>query len=64
MDDLKPCPFCGRELLDVLSYDPYDGYQGDCSSVIVKCVNCRATVQGKTIAEATATWNRRAGDGQ
>ena len=37
MTELKKCPFCGSEA-EIESYDPYDGYQGDCTVWRVKCL--------------------------
>lgn len=54
MSELKPCPFCGSERVNVAEI------VGDFFAV---CGNCGA--QGKqraTISDAIGAWNRRAGD--
>ena len=59
MTELKKCPFCGGEA-NIESYDPYDGYQGDCMVWRVKCLECKAIIQRRTKEEAIEAWNRRA----
>ena len=61
MNELKPCPYCGGEA-NIESYDPYDGYQGDCTVWRVKCIECKAFIQRGTKDEAIAAWNRRVGE--
>ena len=55
---LSKCPFCGGEA-HVFPYDPYGGYQGDCTSYIVKCKECRAEIKRRTEKEAALAWNKR-----
>lgn len=57
MNELKPCPFCGGKA-NVYSYDPYDGYQGNCAVWRVMCCKCKALIQRGTKEEAVAAWNR------
>lgn len=64
MAELKPCPFCGSNQLDIFYYDPFDGYQGNCGSYVILCPRCRARVKYETKAEAIEAWNRRAEDGK
>ena len=59
MTELKKCPFCGGEA-NIESYDPYDGYQGDCTVWRVKCSECKVIIQKRTEKEAIEAWNRRA----
>ena len=56
---LKPCPLCGSEQVKVFEYDPYDGYQGDCSSTRVRCKECGITLTDRKKKVAIAKWNRR-----
>ena len=58
--ELKPCPFCGNYNVGICIYDPFDGYQGDCSVHRVWCRGCRAQVEQKKVLDAIAAWNRRA----
>jgi Lar family restriction alleviation protein len=54
MSELKPCPFCGNERVNVAEI---------AGSFFAVCGTCGA--QGKqraTISGAVGTWNRRAGD--
>ena len=64
MAELKPCPFCGGIPTDPFYYDPYDGYQGDLHSYIIRCTNCRAEIEKRTEEQAIEAWNRRAEDGK
>lgn len=59
MSELKPCPFCGGSDIKCFLFDPFDGYQGDCSSYIVECKECGAEMQKRHKAEAINAWNRR-----
>lgn len=58
MTDLKPCPFCGGEAR-YSTYDPYDGYQGDCTTHVVRCRDCKAKIERRTKEEVIEAWNRR-----
>ena len=53
--ELKPCPFCGSENLEILGGDDID------KLTLISCDNCGATVafEKKTISAKNA-WNRRA----
>ena len=53
------CPFCGGDAR-AYSYDPYDGYQGDCTVWRVKCLECKLIIQRGTKEKAIEAWNRRA----
>ena len=55
---IKRCPFCNGEA-KTYSYDPYDSYQGNCSTGRVECRNCGAMVEAKTLKKAIEKWNRR-----
>lgn len=57
--NLKPCPFCGSDKIHCFDYDPYDGYQGNLTSYIVRCRTCGVEVSRRTKVEAIAAWNRR-----
>lgn len=53
MAELKPCPFCGGKA-EIYSYDPYDGYQGNCAIWRVRCYRCGAFIQELTKERAIA----------
>ena len=55
---LKDCPFCGGKAR-LSEYDPYDGYQGDCTHYIVSCTECGAKVTSRKEAKSVAIWNKR-----
>lgn len=57
--NLKPCPCCGSEEIHNYIYDPFDGYQGDCSKGIVECLECGLKMEKPTMIEAISDWNRR-----
>lgn len=60
---LKPCPFCGATPI-LYSYDPFDGYQGNCTKHAVSCVKCTARVNASSEEKAKEMWNRRADNEQ
>ena len=57
MDNLKPCPFCGKYPQTVVD-DETDGKFG------VKCFACGGSIypEKDTLQEAIEAWNRRATD--
>lgn len=57
--ELKPCPFCGSRGLTLVSFDPFDGYMGDCRYFAVKCLNCGATIKELKPDVCVEKWNRR-----
>lgn len=57
MIKLKPCPFCGKEV-DIDSYDPFDGYQGDCMLYKIWC-DCGARLENRSKEQLIMIWNRR-----
>lgn len=59
---LRNCPFCGGEPL-YYSFDPYDGYQGNCVQHNVRCRKCSATMVSTNEKKVKEKWNRRANDG-
>lgn len=67
MDSLKNCPFCGHMAVSV---PVYSQKRNNCSLIsetakvgyIVKCVKCRASMQGKRLNEVVKSWNRRANE--
>ena len=55
MEELRPCPFCGGEHVEVVcqgsrTNDPH----------VVQCDDCDASASGMSRDEAIAAWNRRA----
>ena len=60
MNELKPCPFCGSETLEM---DKEDGQ--DFNSWYITCYNCDCqgvSRYGMTRDEAIKAWNMRAED--
>ena len=57
--ELKPCPFCGSKEKTIYSYDPYDGYQGNCTHHCVRCDKCGATVKDSVFENAVNKWESR-----
>lgn len=49
--ELKPCPFCGGEVIDVLRFQQ--------KLIKIRCWNCTASVSGKNEKEAIEKWNTR-----
>ena len=58
MTELKKCPFSGGEA-NIESYDPYDGYQGDCTVWRVKCLECKIIIQRGTKEKANLRHGRQ-----
>ena len=59
MFELKPCPFCGRNIDD---QDPLDTvYPSDREMSLwqVVCGSCSATMLGQTKVQAIEMWNMR-----
>ena len=63
MSELKPCPFCGCDGIDVYYFDPFDGYQGNCGSYIASCTRCGVKLQRRDVPKLTDAWNRRVENG-
>lgn len=61
--DLKKCPFCGHDEINIFHFDPYDGYQGDLGRWKVRCTHCGVEISRKNRLEVIEAWNRRASDG-
>lgn len=59
MDELKPCPFCGR--IAAISYNNVFGFVPWCTNE--DCMLNENTYGYETWQEATEAWNRRAEDG-
>ncbi len=53
---LKPCPFCGHQIIHLFAVEKYGGYW-----ITAQCEHCKAEVSEVTnYAETTiAKWNRR-----
>ena len=64
MAELKPCPFCGGNKIDIMVYDPFDGYQGNLTRHRVWCLGCGVLVERARVMDAIEAWNRRAEDGK
>ena len=60
MSDLKPCPFCGSESVDVIEHKSHML----ASTFGVICLQCEAQTKQFFTAKRTAirAWNRRAKD--
>ena len=62
LKELKPCPFCGYDEINVFYFDPYDGYQGNLGMWNAKCMLCGAVIGRRDKSEVIKDWNRRAND--
>ena len=67
MDSLKNCPFCGHIAVSVPVYSQNRNSGSLINETvkvgyIVKCVKCRASMQGKRLNEVVKSWNRRANE--
>lgn len=54
-DNLKPCPFCGGEKLQINR--PQDTEHGLAS---IFCIDCRGSIRTKLLMDLEILWNRRA----
>lgn len=68
MNELKPCPFCGRKPSRVRQhYVPGTAniyYSVECKAPMTKCFIKPKTTYCKTEKQAIEAWNRRADDGK
>lgn len=55
MNELKPCPFCGSDDVEVVQLMPD-------SSFMTVCSKCPVSIGAKTKDEAINLWNKRAGN--
>ena len=66
MNELKPCPFCGRKPSKVrehyVSGTALIYYSVECKAKLTKCFVKPQTIYCKTKEEAIEAWNRRADD--
>ena len=62
-NELKPCPFCGCTEINIYSYDPYDGYQGNLSTWKIQCLRCSANMERSKKNDVIEAWNRRVNNG-
>ena len=60
--ELKPCPFCGGAPF-YHTFDPYDGYQGNCVQHNVRCMKCSVVMVGTSEKVVKESWNRRTDNG-
>jgi Lar family restriction alleviation protein len=61
--ELKPCPFCGGDAW-YYTFDPYDGYQGNCVQHNIRCRKCSVIMVGTSEKIVYEHWNRRADNGK
>ncbi len=62
--ELKPCPFCGGTDIEIYSYDPYDGYQGNLTRWCAVCTSCGCEYDKEEKSAVIEAWNRRADNEQ
>lgn len=60
MNELRSCPFCGSNEIDLFEYDPYDGYQGNCTSWVIQCKGCHVRIARTDKKQVQKAWNERA----
>jgi len=56
-DELKPCPFCGGEDVEIVEHCGEFGW-----SYTVECLDCDCNAKQLEKSYAVAAWNRRAGE--
>lgn len=56
---IEACPLCNSDEITIYSKDPYDGYQGNNASWIVKCKLCGCMVKANSAEDALSVWNER-----
>lgn len=61
MAELKPCPFCGRQRVDLV-VDSYHGWPNYERTYKIICMSCSAQLYGENAEELIDAWNRRAGE--
>lgn len=61
MTELKPCPFCGSDKLEILM-PPRIILLDKTYGCRVFCLNCGGTTGYRTRKDAIDLWNRRAGE--
>jgi Lar family restriction alleviation protein len=60
MFELKPCPFCGRDIDDQDPMDTVYPMNREMSLWTVVCNDCNASIIGHSKVEAIEFWNTRA----
>ncbi len=64
MIEMKPCPFCGRDVQALVikpNTNEYATWMPDYPRcAFIKC-NCGAAMLGKSVADVSESWNRREG---
>lgn len=55
---IKACPFCGS-IPEYHKFYPYDGYQGEPPSHIIKCTSCGASISSIKVVNTIERWNKR-----
>lgn len=61
MAELRECPFCGRERVDLV-IDAYHGWPSYARTYKIICFSCSAQLYGKNKEELITAWDRRAGE--
>lgn len=59
LDRFDRCPFCNSDAVDVWYYDAADGLHMADWRYQVKCNDCGAMLERRSLDEAESAWNRR-----
>lgn len=59
MNDLKPCPFCGKAITGNQPY--WDDFDTDDVYYVIRCGYCGAMIFSDDRTETIESWNRRMG---